>query len=278
MLNLTYTYVNRDKTIGIHSKPSFIDALNVQSVLNLPSFRQVLIDAENLVKSENPGVSPGALGNVRGSWYEWLIALGFVEFRQKNPNSKFLLQLPNIRQYDCSKLYIERIYRYILDLRMKVSQTADVSLITSNPDFVIIDGAANISIPNITPGSVTVVDLVNLSQTFLSAEHLCLLDDITGYLAVKLSLRPDRRLQIAHEGSLMKAIYKHVQTREWLINAPGIQYYAITAEASDADRQALKTVATHSVTDVGSIPQAAVDDLFCVDSGAELEHMLGGIL
>ena len=265
-------------TVGIHTKPPFIDALNVQKVLNLPSFQQILTDAENLVKFEHPDVSREALSNVRGSWYEWLISLGFLEFRQNHPNSKYLLQLPNISQYDCSKLYVQRIYSYIVDLRAKVAATADVSLITSNPDFVIINGDANIALPNITSGGVTAIDLAKLSQTYLLAEHSCLLDDITGYVAVKLSLRPDRRLQIAHEGSLMKAIYKHVQTREWLINAPGIQYYALTAAASNSDRQALKTVATHSVTDVGSIPQAAVDELFCVDSGAELQQILSEIL
>ncbi|WP_373695840.1 Cfr10I/Bse634I family restriction endonuclease [Brunnivagina elsteri] len=35
----------------------------------------------------------------------------------------------------------------------------------------------------------------------------CNLKDIIGYASIKTSLRPDRRLQIPHEGSLMKAIY-----------------------------------------------------------------------
>ena len=232
-----------------------------------------------MIREENPDVTGGALSNVRGNWYEWLIALGFLEFRNQNPNSRLLLQLPNISQYDCARLYIERIYGYIIDLRAKVGENADVSLITSNPDFVIVsEDVISIDFPDIEPGNVKFEQIEEISKVFTQIEHACSLNDIIGYLAVKSSLRPDRRLQIAHEGSLMKALYKHVQTREWIINAPGIKYYAVTTKASAADRRALKTVATHSVVDVSSKPQAAVDDLYCVSSGKELKKVFEDIL
>lgn len=263
---------------GIDSKASFVDALAGQAVLNIPNFSDIFQKAENLIRSEYSDVSREALSNVRGSWYEWLIALGYIEYNSNEKTSKYLIQLPNISQYDCAKLYIDRIFQYIIDLRSKVSQSSGVSLITSNPDFVIIDRNVPIDIPKITSGSVSIDDITQLGSLYLQAEHLCLLDQITGYVAVKSSLRPDRRLQIAHEGSLMKAIYKHVQTREWIIDAPGIQYYAMSIVASEPDYKALKTVATHSITDVGSKPQAAVDDLFCVAGGAELKQVLANIL
>ncbi|HOO50569.1 MAG TPA: Cfr10I/Bse634I family restriction endonuclease, partial [Alphaproteobacteria bacterium] len=164
------------------------------------------------------------------------------------------------------------------DLRKKVSESADVSLITSNPDFVIIDSSINIDFPAPPQSGISDAYIEAVCRAFSQLEHRCSLDQIKGYTAVKSSLRPDRRLQIAHEGSLMKALYRHVQTREWLIDAPGIKYYAITSKATDADRNALKTVATHSITDVGSKPEAAVDDLLCVFSGPELESALKKIL
>jgi len=53
----------------------------------------------------------------------------------------------------------------------------------------------------------------------------------------------------------MKAIYTHLQTREWIINLKGLKYYAFSTKISD--KNALKTVATHSITTVSSLPQAA---------------------
>lgn len=275
---MLYTYQKPKNKIGIHSKATFIAALKGQSVLGILSFKKFLTDAENLVRAENPNVTQGALNNVRGSWYEWLIALGFIEYRVINPNSNLLLQLPNIKRYNCAKLYEPEIYDLIQDLKQKVLDSAAVSLITSNPDFVILDNDLNIALPNIVTGNVVAENLDELCQTYLLAEHLCKLDHVLGYAAVKSSLRPDRRLQVPHEGSLMKAIYKHVQTRQWLIDAPGVKYYAIAGKINKTDTAALKTVATHSVIDVGSKPQPAVDQLFCVESGATLQQIFDQIL
>lgn len=51
-----------------------------------------------------------------------------------------------------------------------------------------------------------------------------------------------------------------------LIDPQGLRYYAITTSLTDADMKALKTVATHSITTVNSLPQRAVDEVFVVDS------------
>ncbi len=275
---MRYTYETAKNNRSIDSRRTFVDALDGQSVLNLDSFESVFNKAEELVKSEYPKVTGGALSNVRGNWYEWLITIGMIEFHRNNDNAHYLLPLPNISSYDCAKLYKDRIYAYIRDLRAKVASIADVSLITSNPDFVIIDKDVDFELCMPENGLITVNFIDNICQAFLQMEHKCSLDQIKGYVAVKSSLRPDRRLQIAHEGSLMKALYKHVQTREWIIDAPGIKYYAISSEVKEADRNALRTVATHSIVDVGSVPRAAVDGLLCVFSGAELEVALNKIL
>ncbi|MCB1557446.1 MAG: Cfr10I/Bse634I family restriction endonuclease, partial [Alphaproteobacteria bacterium] len=133
---MIYTYENTDKTIGINSKQTFVDALGKDEILNLKSFDEIFQKSENLVKKEYPGVTGGALSNVRGNWYEWLLAIGVLEFRRAYPNAHHLIPLPNIKQYDCARLYQTKIFQYIQDLRKKVSESADVSLITSNPDFV----------------------------------------------------------------------------------------------------------------------------------------------
>jgi hypothetical protein len=93
-------------------------------------------------------------------------------------------------------------------------------------------------------------------------------------MSVKTSFRPDRRLQIPHEGSLMKALYAHLVTREWELTPRGLKYYAVACSVGEPDRRALKTVATHSITTVTNLPQAAVDEVFCVNNKEELRNLL----
>ena len=106
----------------------------------------------------------------------------------------------------------------------------------------------------------------------------CNFEQLVGYISVKTSLRPDRRLQLAHEGSLMKALYVHLQTREWIIEPAGLKYYAISRKVSNADRKALKTVATHSITTVQSKPQSAVDEVFEINSLQDISVLMNDII
>jgi hypothetical protein len=85
-------------------------------------------------------------------------------------------------------------------------------------------------------------------------------------------------LQLSHEGSLMKAMYVHLQTRDWIINTKGLRYYGAATHVSDADRRGLRTVATHSIINVQSVPQAAVDDVFTINSNADTDKVFNLIL
>jgi len=58
-----------------------------------------------------------------------------------------------------------------------------------------------------------------------------------------------------HESSLMKALYMHLQTRQWILKPRGLRYYAIAPEVSDADRAALRTVARLDLYSCGSRPE-----------------------
>jgi hypothetical protein len=117
-----------------------------------------------------------------------------------------------------------------------------------------------------------------LGNVYQQLSGMCSFDDIRGYTSVKTSLRPDRRLQICHEGSVMKALYRHIQTRLWRIDAPGVRYFGITQERNNPDLEALKTVATHSILDVAGNPESAVDNLFKANSGPELRQIFDEIL
>jgi hypothetical protein len=235
---------------------------------------------DNQILKRDSSVSKDALNNVHGDWYEWLIAISGWNFCSTNESANLALLTPNINQFDIARLYNDKLYSLILDLRKKVLESSSVQLISSNPDFVIINRNLVKSIlgridkkTTITPRMIKV-----LESRFRDFSGRCEFSDIVGYLSVKTSFRPDRRLQIPHEGSLMKAIYTHIQTREWILNPIGLKYYAIATRVGEPDRKALKTVATHSITTVQSIPQAAVDEVFKVNSLKEAALAFSQIL
>ena len=264
----------------IDSVAAFCDLQNGKLPADSKSFLELIGSFDKAILKENPKISSGALNNVHGKWYEWFITICACNYHKKFPKKYMVFTLPNIRQYDVAKLYNEELYEYIVDLRQKVKSSAAVQLISSNPDFVIID-PKRIKIPKELNRTITKIDKNIIHQIDKAYEFLtgkCGFEDIVGYISCKTSLRPDRRLQMSHEGSLMKAIYTHLQTRQWVIKPKGLKYYAITTEAKAADRKALKTVATHSITTVFDKPQAAVDELFKVDSFKECEAVFDRIL
>lgn len=232
------------------------------------SLKGVIDDIGVQVQKADSSITKDALNNARGDWYEWLLAISAWNYFVENKKAHFAMLTPNISQFDVAALYDEKLYGLINDLRAKVLASSSVQLISSNPDFVIIDRKlANKIFPKIE--KITKIDqeaIKKIETAYKQFESLCGFDDIIGYISIKLSFRPDRRLQIPHEGSLMKAIYTHLQTREWIIKPKGIKYYAIATKVGVSDRAALKTVATHSITTVHSIPQAAVDEVFEINS------------
>ncbi|MFM2429094.1 MAG: hypothetical protein RLZZ511_307 [Cyanobacteriota bacterium] len=272
--------------------PPIIDAKNqinkvsafctIQTQFPTPQrcFTDVLDELDKAVRQVLPSVTGGALNNCHGDWYEWLIALSAWNYHVDHPDSYLLLPLPNVARFDVMRLYQDEFYDLIEDLRAKVLEFTEVELITSNPDFVLLDPKAiekfdlfSHKIDVITPEIIQ-----QISEAYRLFQAQCRFEEIIGYVSVKTSLRPDRRLQIAHEGSLMKALYIHLQTRQWIVKPGGISYYAASTSMNDPDRKALKTVATHSITTVHSLPQAAVDEVFTVNSMLDAEKMFQQIL
>ena len=246
-------------------------------------FVDLLEGFDSAIRNAHPEVSGGALNNCHGDWYEWLLAIEAWNYHARHQDSLIMVLLPNVRQFDVMRLYNDELYGLVLDLRQKVEEISTVRLITSNPDFVLID-PSNININGLDIDFSEIFDRVDipvirkieqLHQHFINTGDF---NTIVGFLAVKTSFRPDRRLQISHEGSLMKALYTHIQTRKWVISPKGLKYYAAATTVGQEDRNALKTVATHSITTVHNIPQAAVDDVFEINSLNQAEHVYGLIL
>ncbi|HGJ5881758.1 MULTISPECIES: Cfr10I/Bse634I family restriction endonuclease [Arsenophonus] len=232
----------------------------------------------DIAKINGMTLDQGSFNKCNGDWYEWLISIRAIEFFVKSNKRSIVVNLPNIRSFDVVSLYENKLRDYIYDLSAKLKSN-NVNLITSNPDFFIIDisnerddlkkSLRDVDFYSVDENLIHKIDF--LHKKFIASSSL---DEIMGYLSVKTTFRPDRRLQLAHEGSLMKALYAHLQTRTWSINAKGISYYGAATDIKEADRQGLQTIATHTITDVKNSPQRAVDELFVVNSIKDIDDML----
>lgn len=277
---MTYTFRRSDGRLQLEKTKAFCELLNFTIPPDNKLITELIKELDDEIKESFPYITREALSNAHGDWYELLIAIKAWNYHIDNPNSFLALLLPNVRVFDVAKLYKNELNNLILDLREKVQVAASVQLVTSNPDFVILD-TQNIEVPELFNNRIETITeesirlIKDAYQEFISK---CDFNDIDGYLAVKSSLRPDRRLQIAHEGSLMKAIYIHLQTRQWIINPRGLKYYAIATKVGDSDRKALKTVATHSIITVHDKPQAAVDEIYEVNSLSDANDVFKTIL
>ncbi|MFA6570638.1 MAG: Cfr10I/Bse634I family restriction endonuclease [Bacteroidota bacterium] len=252
----------------INKSVAFCNILNKQLPHGDSIITDILTNFDKTIKAQNPKITTGALSNSHGDWYEWLLAITAWNYFIESKNSYLALLLPNVSTFNVAELYKKDLSDLIVDLRKKVSDNTSVQLISSNPDFLLLD-TKNIELSENDFKPIKVLTIENIQiieKAYTKFIAKCDFNDIIGYLSVKTSLRPDRRLQIPHEGSLMKAIYIHLQTRKWIINPKGLKYYAFATRVSKSDRKALKTVATHSITTVFNLPQAAVDEVFEVNS------------
>lgn len=237
-------------------------------------YEQTLNDIENAVKSA-ANVTNGALSNTRGRWYEWMVSIEAFNYWAHNNSNLLLLNLPNASQFDSATLYSPEIFSYVQDLRSKLEQTLDINLVTSNPDFVLIDTSLlPITIERTPIANADSAAIEFIDKLYAKIIGRCELDALVGYLSLKTSVRPDRRLQIAHEGSLTKATYVHLQTRSWIMEPRGIKYFGAALALGQADIKGLKTVATHSITTVMSKPERAVDEVFVIKDTEDLHSAI----
>lgn len=270
-----YHYINAKGDKSIIPSATFVDALCNADPLNVLDFEIIFEKCEQLIKTEFQP-SREALSNVRGRWYEWMISVGFLNFRKKNPHFRknIFVPVPNVDSLDIYSLYEDSVYSFIRDLRQKTEKSG-VSLISSNPDFLIcVD--KGVCFPDIS--SVDEKCLQEIDSMYKSCVGNLSFSDLLGFCSVKTSLRPDRRLQLSHEGALTKAFYEHLKGRLWEINAPGLKYYASSMKVGEKDRRGVSTVATHSILSVNSTPESAVDELFEIKSGPQLEQFFKKIL
>ncbi|MBF8304245.1 MAG: restriction endonuclease [Dehalococcoidia bacterium] len=224
-----------------------------------------------------PAVNANAFNNARGSWFELLATITLWNLRIDHPksHSSVLVKLPNVGTMKFIDLFEPRARAMLNDLETSLSLKG-VNLVTSNPDIICVS-----NLQDMDSTSEFQTKFLNASQdcittitnAYTKIVGKCKYNSIRFGLALKSSTRPDRRLQIPHEGSIMKAINAHLQTRFWDASH-NVDYYAATASPiKQADIEAFKTAATHSITDVNVKPMPAVDKSFYLATLSDVKAM-----
>jgi hypothetical protein len=216
-----------------------------------------------------------ALSKMHGDWYEWLLCY-ISDYIQINEKTFYLaIKLPNASILESITLYEPSVQEAFNNLKLRTSEY-NVELITSNPDFIIVNRNG------IPDGNIeTELEVASVDwheQRYKNLINRCKYSDIKAYLGVKYTLRPDRRLQLCHEGSHIKAVHTYLQSQLQEINYNDLLFYAAASKVGKADRIGLHTVATHSIANINSIPQAAVDKIYEVKTIEEAKNMFRKIL
>lgn len=220
-----------------------------------------------------------AFSNTRGFWFEVFIAVHAWNYRiRHNLDDVLIVKMPNVSSFDFRRIFEEKTDRMLKQLEISLLKN-NVRLITSNPDLLIVEQEDLIldehNIPISCLGTQSIMDAVNLYKVL---ENKCRWNSLKAGIGVKTSLRPDRRLQLVHEGNILKSLFAHLKMRHWN-REESFEYYGASSEIiSGADDDALQTAATHTIVNVDSLPERAVDGLYSLLTFDDIEKMLDTIL
>lgn len=271
-------YKRSDGKPGIQSKNSFV--MSAPSALHhYDNFNEIIDDICSKVTDygNTMGVRVGGQNfrNARGRWFEWLLNYLVWDYFASTGSTLRMINLPNADKFECTDLYLPEYSEHIHDLKEKLQQQ-DIELVTSNPDFVLIDTAnLDIDINRVLDvNNPQVEDLDFFDNFYLSFIGKCDLNDLQGYVSVKTSTRSDRRFQWLHEGNLAKSLHLHIRTREWLTTVRPLKFFCMSFDLKPKDIIALKTATTHTIASIGLKPEKSVDNAFKVINADELNNSL----
>lgn len=244
---------------------------------NLDKLENHIINASLAQEIEAP--NSHAFSNTRGFWFEVFIAVHAWNYRiRHNLGDVLIVKMPNVSSFDFRRIFEEKTDKMLKQLELSLLKN-NVRLITSNPDLLIVEQENLIleehNVPISCLDTQSIMEAVN---SYKVLESKCHWDSLKAGIGVKTSLRPDRRLQLVHEGNILKSLFAHLKMRHWNREA-AFEYYGASSEMiSGADDDALQTAATHTIVNVDSLPERAVDGLFSLLSFDDIEKMLENIL
>lgn len=198
------------------------------------------------VKEIYKASTSGSIANITGRIYEWIFAIDCLNYLGNNKGDLLVLKLPTISSLNIYDLliYSDRIKFKRLQERLK--GTHGINIITSNPDFIVLNAKKIMmseAIKNFSGESLDKID--NYYRNYLGRIDV---KSIYGFISLKSSLRPDRRLQIVHEATITKAIFDAID------NTKKINFISASLAHNEKDKAALNTVAIHTLHHENPVP------------------------
>ncbi|POB09670.1 Cfr10I/Bse634I family restriction endonuclease [Sulfobacillus sp. hq2] len=222
-----------------------------------------------------------ALSNARGTWFETLVvASAWNYIINLGITDTLVVQLPNVQRFDFRNLFDQSSQSMLDDLERSLRRhEVDVEMVTSNPDLIVIKSKDMLS--RLAPRKIANLSLANqhyLSGFYENLRTKCPWDSIVAGIGLKTSVRPDRRLQLVHEGNILKSTFAHLKMRHWNRDFRFLYVVASSEKFNDADKKALKTAATHTIVNVDATPERSVDELYWLTEFEDVERMLGDVI
>lgn len=235
--------------------------------------------ASRLLYPKIPRPSDQALKNLRGGWFETLIAAiawnSAVGYNKTHGKKVALINLPDARTMQFWEFYGGKAETALNEL-FSALKNFDMNITLSNPDLICIRGidsnlATNFEQPikGLTPDEVA-----RIENAYKLLKKKCGHDSIVFGIAVKLVLAPDRRYQIVYEGSLLKAIVAHLRTRFWMPSLEARYYGLVSKPMSDQDKKVFTNPSIDTIIDVRSQPRKAVDEAITCRTVSEAESTI----
>ena len=208
-----------------------------------------------------------AMRNLRGGWFENLISVvawnSVIEFNKKAKGRLAIIAMPQESIMQFWELYDGEAKRVLDKLFSSLSEKG-ITLTLSNPDFLCVSVKEDGLLEETSRPcqGLTLNNLRRIRAAYEPFKGKCSYNSINFGLAVKSTIRPDRRYQIVYEGSLLKAIVKHLRTvfvdRNYVV-----PYYGMVSqvELSDKDKVVFTNPTIDSITDVDGEPRRAVDEI-----------------
>lgn len=221
-----------------------------------------------------------AFSNTRGLWFEIIVSVYSWNYRITNGlTDLYAIKMPNVKMYDFRRIFNEQTARIIEQLESYLrNHDKQLRLVASNPDIIIVQQKGLVTSADDYINNLSLKNTERIIQLCNEIRDRCQWSSVRAGIGLTTSLRPDRRLQLVHEGNILKALFAHLKMRHWNNNVSFEYHGASSEKRSHADDEALKTVATHSIVNVNSIPERAVDGVHSLLNTDDIYTMLDKII
>jgi len=211
---------NHEKKVkGRHNEPL---CCLLDEILPKADFGNILDQIEDRIEHASKKLYPArklptaqSLRNLKGAWFENLIAViawnTAIKFKKQSDKKVAFVLMPNEKVMKFWDLYDKKEQDVLAKVFASLSSKG-MTMTLPNPDLLCISNMAAdlVSLTDKPVTGLTLDEMQRIKGAYTLFKGKCMYNSIRFGLAIKSTLRPDRRYQIVYEGSLLKAITKRL--------------------------------------------------------------------